>query len=199
MKTMPIWSLEEEQRLRNLVSKGESIENIALFLKRSPDAIAMKLKRMGITIPEKHSVISEGNKVTKTTTTTTPKLKALKFEELPSPNMAMGLLWAAVKRLQDPDVGKEESKKLRLIIQGVKSYIHLDADYVFRIREVERRMLAMYTAEVVHLQVLADHAENPEEKQKLEAEIKELQGHIVNMEAMGITEPKKPRKEAKPY
>jgi hypothetical protein len=111
----------------------------------------------------------------------------------------MGLLWAAIQRLQDSDVGREESKKLRLIIQGVKSYIHLDADYVFRVREVERRMLAMYKTEVVHLQVLADHAENPEEKQKLEAEIKELQGHIADMEAMGITEPKKPRKEAKPY
>jgi len=196
---LPYWSLEEEQRLRTLISEGETLKDIALVLQRSPEAITKKLERMNLALPQKHSAIPKENKVTKTTPTTTPKLKPLKFKDLPSPNEAMGLLWAAIQRLQDSDVGREESKKLRLIIQGVKSYIHLDADYVFRVREVERRMLAMYKTEVVHLQVLADHAENPEEKQKLEAEIKELQGHIADMEAMGITEPKKPRKEAKPY
>lgn len=190
---MPTWTVEQEKALLDMVKENKPLEEIAEAFRRSPDAITMKAKRMGLAIPEKcREKISE-NKVTKNATTTTPKLKPLKFEELPSPNEAMGLLWAAIRRLQDPDVGKEEAKKLRLIIQGVKSYIHLDADYVFRIREVERRILAMYKTEVVHLQSLADHAKSPEEKARLEAEIKELQGHIADMEAMGITEPKKPR------
>ena len=49
-----------------------------------------------------------------------------KVEELPSGNEAIGLLWAALRRLQEPDVSKDEAKKLRLIIQGAKSYIHLE-------------------------------------------------------------------------
>lgn len=49
---MPYWSRQDEERLRNLASK-ESVRNIALFLKRSPKAVKMKLKRMGIAIPEK--------------------------------------------------------------------------------------------------------------------------------------------------
>jgi len=97
----------------------------------------------------------------------------------------MGYLWAAVKRLQQPDVSPQEVKKLRLIISAVKSYIHLHADYVLRIRQIEQRMLTMYKTEARHLQVLADHAENSEEKSRLETEIEKLQQQIAEMEEMG--------------
>jgi hypothetical protein len=188
---MPYWSPQELAFLIKQVKKGISLSDIALRLKRSEDSLKMKLKRMGIAIPEKCLTKSAENKVTKTTTTT-PKLEPVKFSELPSPNEAMQLLWAAIKRLQEPDVTREEAKKLRLILSGVKAYIHLDADYVLRVRQVERRMLAMYKAEVVHFQHLVDHTQSPEEKVRLEAEIKELQGHIAEMEALGAKEAEKP-------
>jgi hypothetical protein len=193
LKPLPYWSLEEEQRLRTLISEGETLKDIALVLQRSPEAITKKLKRMNLALPQKHSAIPEENKVTKTTPTTTPKLKALKFEELPSPNEALGLLWAAVKRLQDPDVGREEAKKLRLILSGVKSYIHLEADYVFRTREVERRMLVMYKTELQYIREFVDRAKDPAEKEKWLRECVKLEREIEAMEAMGVTEPKKPR------
>jgi hypothetical protein len=82
------------------------------------------------------------NKVTKSATTTAmPKLEIAKLEELPTGNEAIGLLWAALRRLQEPDVSKDEAKKLRLVIQGVKSYINLEADYLLRIRRIESETL----------------------------------------------------------
>jgi hypothetical protein len=85
----------------------------------------MKLTRLGLAIPEKSSVENATNKVTESATTTTqmPKLEISKIEELAPGNEAMGLLWAALRRLQEPDVSKDEAKKLRLVIQGVKSYL----------------------------------------------------------------------------
>ena len=70
-------------------------------MNRSPDATSMKLKRLGLQAIENSSLKKIENKVTETTaTTTTQKLEIAKFEESPSPNEAMGLLWAALRRLQ---------------------------------------------------------------------------------------------------
>ena len=117
--SMPYWTRPEEQRLRGLVEQDKSIEELSAVFNRSPEALVMKLKRMSLSVPPrgKSSAKNEENKVTTSATTTTPKLEPIEFEELPSPNMAMGLLWAAVRRLQEPDVSREEAKKLRLILQ----------------------------------------------------------------------------------
>lgn len=123
---MPHWTVAEEKQLLEMLPKAVAPEDLAGPLKRTPDAIAKKLKRMGLAFPERLSAIPEGNKVTKDTPSTTPKLEALKFGELPSPNEALGLLWAAIGRLQEPGVSKEEVKRLRIVIQGVKSYIRLE-------------------------------------------------------------------------
>jgi len=179
----PYWTHPEEMNLIHMVEEGKSIEELSEVFHRSPEAIRLKLRRLGLAVSEK-------NKVT-TGSTTTPKLEPLKFEELPSPNEALGLLWAAVKRLQDPDVGREEAKKLRLILTGVKSYIHLDADYVLRIREIERRMLVMHKTELAHMKKFADEAKAPAEKERWLGHVKALEKEIVEMEAMGITESKK--------
>jgi hypothetical protein len=97
----PYWSQSEENDLLELLQQGKSVEELGAVFHRSPEAIAMKLKRMGLSVPplEKSSAKNAGNKVTVSATTTTPKLEPIEFEELPSPNMAMGLLWAAVRRL----------------------------------------------------------------------------------------------------
>ena len=192
MLSMPYWTIKEEQQLRELVEQGKSIQELSSVFNRSPEALIMKLKRMSLSVPplEKYSAKNGGNKVTTSATTTTPKLEPVEFEELPSPNMAMGLLWAAVRRLQNPDVGREEAKKLRLILQGVKSYIHLDADYVMRIRHVETGMLIQNQFIVSHLKYLVDHAKTPEDKAKLEQQLRDTEEHIKGMIDMGIKAPK---------
>ena len=189
---MPYWTIKEEQQLRELVEQGKSIQELSSVFNRSPEALIMKLKRMSLSVPprEKSSAKNAENKVTTSATTTTPKLEPIEFEELPSPNMAMGLLWAAVRRLQEPDVGREEAKKLRLILQGVKSYIHLDADYVMRIRHVETGMLIQNQFIVSHLKYLIDHAKTPEDKAKLEQQLRDTEQHIKGMIDMGIKAPK---------
>ena len=109
------WTHEQEMQLIKMVEEeGKSIDELCEVFHRSPEAIAMKLKRMGLAVlpQEKSSAKNAENQVTEIATTTTPKLEPIEFEELPSPNMAMGLLWAAVCRLQDPDVSREEAKKL---------------------------------------------------------------------------------------
>ena len=70
-----------------------NLDKIAVALRRSPEAISMKLTRLGLAILQKSSVENAANKVTESATTTPmPKLEIAKLEELPSGNEAIGLL-----------------------------------------------------------------------------------------------------------
>lgn len=197
---MPKWTVQDEERLRKLASEGECLEDIALFLKRSPDAILMKAKRLGLPIPKRKSESFLRNrqiKVTNSATTTTQAkpLTPVSTMELPAPYEALTLLWAAVKRLQEPDVTQEEVKKLRLIIMGVKGYTTLLANYVYRLREMEQHLLTTMKAQVVHFKALMEQTQSREEKGLYEEQIKTLEQSIAKMEAEGISVPKKLSKE----
>jgi DNA-binding CsgD family transcriptional regulator len=50
------WTELDEKQLQDLVSNNKSIDEIASALKRSPEAIFMKLTRLGVVIPQKSSV-----------------------------------------------------------------------------------------------------------------------------------------------
>jgi len=194
VETVPYWKPEEEKKLIELLPKAKSLEDLAGALGRSPEAVAMKLKRMGLSIPPRSESslvkIPRKKDSLKTTTTTTRKLEPVKFEELPSPNEALGLLYSAIDRLQEPDVGREEAKKLRLIIQGVKSYIQLDADYVARIQTVEYEMLVQSRAIAEQLRSMIASSGSPEEKARLEKSLKEIEAEIREGEALGIGKPR---------
>jgi hypothetical protein len=199
---MSKWTVEDEAKLRRLILEGESLEDIAIILKRSPDAILMKAKRIGLPVPKRksESVRRNGeNKVTfqAATTTTQPAkpIQPVSPQELPSPYEALTLLWAAVRRLQEPDVSQEEVKKLRLIITGVKGYTTLLADYVYRLREMEKHMLLIMKGQLIHFKALLEQAKTAEEKALYEQQIKQLQESIAKMEAEGVTVPRKSMKE----
>jgi hypothetical protein len=162
------WTELDEKQLQDLVADRKSIDEIAVALRRSPEAIFMKLTRLGMAIPQRSSVEFAANKVTESATTTTPmpKLEIAKLEELPTGNEAIGLLWAALRRLQEPDVSKDEAKKLRLIIQGAKSYIHLEADYLLRIRRIESETLSEWRHLAASWKIQLNRAQTPEEKAK---------------------------------
>jgi IS30 family transposase len=174
------WSEQDEKQLQDLVAEHKSIDEIAVALNRSPEAISMKLSRLGLVISEKSSVENASNKVTEkpTTTTAMPKLEIAKREELPSGNDAIGLLWAALRRLQEPDVSKDEAKKLRLIIQGVKSYIHLEADYLLRMRLIESETLSEWKHLAASWKIQLSRAQTPEDKAKYENLLGSAQEHI---------------------
>jgi hypothetical protein len=187
---MPYWTVQEEGHLKELVEQDKSIEELCEIFKRSPEALRLKLKRLGSPAPKTVSCEKSGIKVTTNATTTTPQLEPVKVEELPSPMQAMSLLWAAVKRLQEPGVSEEETRKLRLIVSGVKAYVHLDADYVLKIKHVETGMLIQNRYIASQLRWLIDQAKTPEEKLRLEKELCEVEQHIKEMLEMGIREPR---------
>lgn len=71
---MPKWTTQEEQKLKELVLAGEALETIAAIMRRSPEAILKKVKRLGLAAPKRRgeSVRRNGdNKVTISATTTT--------------------------------------------------------------------------------------------------------------------------------
>jgi hypothetical protein len=186
------WSELDEKQLQDLVGEHKSIDDIALALKRSPEAIFMKLSILGLAIPEKSSLQNMGNKVTESSTTTTPmpRLEIAKVEELPTGNEAIGLLWASLRRLQEPDVSKDEAKKLRLIIQGVKSNIHLEADYLLRIRRIESETLSEWKHMAASWKIQLNRAQTPEEKSKYEKLLSSAQEHIKQFVEAGVKEVK---------
>jgi hypothetical protein len=186
------WTEIDEKQLQDLVAERKSIDEIAEALKRSPEAIFMKLTRLGVAIPQKSSVENTVNKVTESATTTTPmpKLEIAKLEELPTGNEAIGLLWAALRRLQEPDVSKDEAKKLRLVIQGVKSYIHLEADYLVRMRRIESEALSEWKHLAASWKIQLNRAQTPEEKAKYEKLLSSAQEHIKQFKEAGVKEVK---------
>ena len=186
------WNELDEKQLQDLVGEHKTITEIALALKRSPEAIFMKLTRLGLAIPEKSSVQNMANKVTEYATTTTPmpKLEMAKVEELPTGNEAIGLMWASLRRLQEPDVSKDEAKKFRLIIQGVKSYIHLEADYLLRMRRIESETLSEWKHLATSLKIQLNRAQTPEDKAKYEELLSNSQEHIKQLIEAGVKEVK---------
>ncbi len=176
---MPYWSVDEERKLTDMIQSGESLERISSVLNRSEEAIRLKAKRLGLAPPSSVKV-----------TNAAPTLQPITSSELPSPMEALQLLWGAVERLRQPDVSSQEAKKIRLLLSGVKSYIVLEADYLFRTKEVERRMLTMYKTELTHLEHLANTTADPSERAKLQAQIKVLKREIADMEAAGVKETK---------
>ncbi len=186
------WTELDEKQLQDLVAERKSIDEIAVALKRSPEAIFMKLTRLGVAITQRSSVENMANKVTESATTTTqmPKLEIAKLEELPTGNETIGLLWAALRRLQEPDVSKDESKKLRLVIQGVKSYVHLEADYLLRMRRIESVMLLELRHFEAYWRLEINRAQSSEEKAKYEQLLQNVEQQIREYVELGIKEPK---------
>jgi hypothetical protein len=183
------WTENDVQALTSLAKEGKTLEECAITLCRSPDAISMKLKRLGLQAPENSSLKKTENKVTvSTATTTTRKLEMVALEELPCPNDAMRLYWAALRRLQEPDVSKEEGKRLRLIIQGVKGYIHLESDYLASIRRTESAVLSQWIHLAEDWKIRMQQANTPEEKAKYAELIRDAEREIKEFKDAGIKE-----------
>jgi hypothetical protein len=49
---IPYWTLPEEQQPRELVEQGKPIEELCEIFKRTPEALRLKLKRLGVAVPE---------------------------------------------------------------------------------------------------------------------------------------------------
>jgi len=195
---MPFWTVEEEKLLLELLpSKG--LNEVSRILNRSPEAVSMKLRRLGLSIlhnkEEMHSVEKSDNNDSFSVSTTTPVLEPVRVEDQPSPNEMMGLLAAAVQRLKDSDVSLFEAKKLRLVIQGAKTYINLFAGVVWRMRHMESDILAYWRHLAAQYETEIQRARNKEEKAKFQGLLDDARQQIQELVELGTAEPKKLREE----
>jgi len=124
---MPYWTQEQETKLKDMVNQAKSLEELVACFHRSPEAIRLKLKRLGLPMPLPLSPI----KVTTTTTTPHEPVTPVKpAEHLIDYEGTMRLLLGAIKRLNEPNTSPDEVKKLRLLISAAKAYALLLARYV---------------------------------------------------------------------
>lgn len=141
MKGKP-WPVDKERKLRELVASGVNVAKIALTLGKSKDAILKKCSRLGLEVVG----------AVKITQTTTSKLDL--NADLPSVEEALKMLNAALKALDAPGLDKTETLRLRTIIQGIRIYKELLADYV-NYRAIEAKLIDM---EEKYAELLQDKA-----------------------------------------
>jgi len=107
------WTVEEEKQLREMVQAKKSLVAMAEFFGKTPESVKQKIRRLGLKV-----VVRQIAHITTSN------------EELPSVEEALQKLNAALKALETPGLDQAETLRLRSIIQGVKIYKELFADYV---------------------------------------------------------------------
>ncbi len=115
------WSVEEEKLVKELAAQGVPVSTIAERMQKSEENVRQKLRRLGIKL--KVVVVSSYRDATTTSRLDLPK-------ELPTIEEAMKTLAAALKSLERQDLKTSEILRLKSIIQGVKIYKEIFADYV---------------------------------------------------------------------
>jgi len=140
MKSTYFWSVNEERMLGKLWREGlTDPEILAARLKRKPEAIRKKLQRLGLVV---------GRDKTAGTTTNgvriTDKREALDIpEELPTVEEALKMQMGALNALRQPNLPRVEIMRLRAIIEGVKIYKALFADYL-DYRGIEKELVRIH-------------------------------------------------------
>jgi len=122
------WTPEEEKQLRELLEVSKPLEVIAKRLGKTENAIRQKMIKLGL---------KEEKKPQREFFSST----ALP-EDLPSIEEALKTLYAALETLNQPGLNQSETLRLRSIIQGVKIYKELFADYV-DYRGIEAELVEM--------------------------------------------------------
>jgi hypothetical protein len=125
MKGKP-WSVDEEKQLREMVQVGKSVGVIAETFGKTQNAIRQKMIKLELKEEKKsHSKVFSSSNL---------ELP----EDLPSIEDQLKVLVGALNELKTRGLDQAEVLRLRSIIQGVKVYKELCADYVnYRALEVK--------------------------------------------------------------
>jgi len=158
------WSVEEERQLRELINKGVSVDEIAQIMCKTRLSIRGKMNNLGLTVVV--AAARQHNVATTTITTTsmaqvvddaptvgtTPApnpgnidlfaVQLKRDEPLPSVEEKIRVLDAALVALEQPGLRATEISRLHNIIQGVKVYQQLFADFV-NYRALESEVLEL--------------------------------------------------------
>jgi len=163
---VPYWTPEQEKQLIELAGQGKSIGELCETFKRSPEALRLKLKRLGVAVPETLKEVE----TTTTPQQTLPPLKAT--EDVISAEEALKMWLGCVKRLNEPGLTSLELKRIRLILSALRSYIIVSAEYVEKIQELEERIDKIWTSLTGHyedkLRLATSEEERAEWQRKLD-------------------------------
>ena len=113
-----LWTIEEEQKLRELIQAGENANLIAAKLGKTQNGIYEKAKRLGLRV-----VITK------------PRRKLITSElelppELPSVEEALRILAGALQAAAKPDLNNVEVQRLQTTATLARTYRDLLADYI---------------------------------------------------------------------
>ena len=115
------WTVEEETQLRQLLTKKKSMRSIAKILGKTLIAVQLKAARLGL---------EDDDGSEKNTSSSSTLSKLVLPPELPSVEEKLKTLIAALNDLDTPNLDRTNVLRLRTIIQGVKVYQELVAEYV---------------------------------------------------------------------
>jgi hypothetical protein len=134
------WTTQEETQLKTLVEANTKIDEIAAKLQKTPGAIFLKSKRLGIELKTKGYV---------NTSIPIPK-------ELPSIEETAKILAGALKLAIKPGLDKIEVQRLQAVATIAKTYKDLLANYV-DYRQIETKLREM---EELNAQLLKEKSQN---------------------------------------
>ena len=124
------WTAEQEAELKQLIEQGAALETIASKLGKSKGAVRKKAERLGLEVVVR--------KPAKLTTTSEIELPA----ELPSVEEALKILAGALEAAKQPHLTRTEIQRLNAIVNLVRTYKALLADYV-GYRKIEAKLLEL--------------------------------------------------------
>jgi aspartate aminotransferase-like enzyme len=124
------WTRLEERNLREMIEKGANIEGLAEAFNREPDAIRMKLNRMGLKV-----VVQKSQKHRTTTSTVLPK-------SIITHEKALRILAGALHDLKKPGLDKLELQRLRILVDAVEAYDSVLEKFEGWV-EIENRLVEM--------------------------------------------------------
>ncbi len=172
------WNSQDENRLRGLISAGKSTDEIAQLLNRTREAIVLKAKRLGLRIPEKHSVRSGAPKDVNSEATTTTRLQPITpADALVSVEDMMKTLLGALQALTKPDLSQLEIKRFRSIASGARIYMAMLQRYQAWTR-LEQQLVNSQAHLLEVFKMNASRTTDPVEKARWESHIKEIEDYL---------------------
>ena len=123
------WTKKQEDMLRSLLNDKKSIDEISEKLEKTPEAIRVKIKRLGL------EVVVDREATNYCTTTSNEILP----EELISMEESLKMLVGALKLACTPGLSKVEVQRLQVVANLTKNYTK-ELPMFLHLRDVEKRL-----------------------------------------------------------
>ena len=123
------WTKKQENQLRSLLNDKKCINEISEKIEKSPEAIRVKIKRLGL------EVVVDRESTNYCTTTSNEILP----EELISMEEALKMLIGALKLACTPGLSKVEVQRLQVVANLTKNYTR-ELPVFLQLHDVEKRL-----------------------------------------------------------